>query len=67
MLDTKFLIHNLHHESVKEFKDRDPNLRKLKSEAYQYIAPLVNELPINIPGIFTLGGGRQVGKTTFLK
>lgn len=67
MLDTKFLIHNLHHESIQEFEGRDPNLRKLKSEHYQYVAPLIAQLPTQIPGIFTLGGGRQVGKTTFLK
>lgn len=67
MLDVKFLIHNLHHESVQEFEARDPNLRKLKSEPYHYISPLLTQLPTNIPGIFTLGGGRQVGKTTFLK
>ena len=32
-----------------------------------YHPPLLNQLPINIPGIYTLTGGGLVGKTTLIK
>lgn len=34
---------------------------------FAYRFPLVKKLPTTIPGIYTLGGGRQIGKSTLLK
>ena len=47
--------------------DTDPQLSFLKSQRYIYYSPLLKEFPADVPGIYTLGGGRQVGKTTLLK
>lgn len=66
-MDTRFLIHNLHHESAISFADRDPHLRRLKQKPFQCQPALLRKLPSKTPGIYTLGGGRQVGKTTLLK
>lgn len=66
-MDTRFLAHNMHLEDPKHFADRDPQLRRLKQQHYIYQPPVLDELPRDIPGIYTLGGGRQIGKTTLLK
>ena len=62
-----FSLHNSHLENPQKFVELDPQLRKLKNVAYVYHAPLIDKLPTNTPGIYTLGGGRQIGKTTLLK
>jgi len=66
-MQAQFLFHNSHLEDPKKFAELDPQLRRLKRLTYVYHAPLIDELPIEIPGIYTLGGGRQIGKTTLLK
>ena len=66
-MDTRFAAYNAHHYNPKRYWDNDVHLRLLKSQPYQYEHPLINELPKNIPGIYTIGGGRQIGKTTLLK
>lgn len=66
-MDINFLIHNSHLEDPEHFSDSDPQLRKVKSLPYYYESSILNELPIKIPGIYTLTGGRQVGKTTLMK
>ena len=66
-MDTRFSLHNTHLEDAKLFAELDPQLRRLKSQRYQYQSPILDELPTNIPGIYTIGGGRQIGKTTLLK
>jgi len=62
-----FLIHNLFSYSISRFKREDPQLRRLKNYRCRYTSPLVMELASQPPGIYTLAGGRQVGKSTLLK
>jgi predicted AAA+ superfamily ATPase len=67
MDDTVFAQNNLHHESIGLFRKRDPQLRKLVSCPFVHKSELMDGIPSDIPGIYTVGGGRQVGKTTLLK
>ena len=60
-----FDIHNSHLEG--RFSDLDPHLRRLRNQPLVYRFPLIDRLPHNQPGIYTIGGGRQIGKTTLLK
>jgi hypothetical protein len=60
-----FLVHNSHLDGT--FSDRDPHLRRLRDQPLVYRFPLLDRLPRSQPGIYTIGGGRQVGKTTLLK
>jgi uncharacterized protein len=66
-MDTRFLIHNTHLDGAKAFQERDPQLRRLKQQKFVHIPSLLHKLPTTIPGIYSLGGGRQIGKTTLLK
>jgi predicted AAA+ superfamily ATPase len=66
-IDPRFLYHNTHLEDPNRFAELDPQLRLLEHQKYVYHAPLLNELPKEISGIYTLGGGRQIGKSTLLK
>ncbi|MEI6805521.1 MAG: ATP-binding protein [Myxococcaceae bacterium] len=66
-MDPRFLAHNSHLEGIESFKDRDPQLRRLKTQKYVHTPGLLAQLPTEEPGIYTLGGGRQIGKTTLLK
>lgn len=66
-LDPRFSAHNTHIEGPRAFKERDPQLRLLKHQKYVYHSPLLKEFPRTVPGIYTLGGGRQIGKSTLLK
>lgn len=66
-LSPTFLPNNLHHESVELFRRSDPHLRRLRDLPYVCRRPLMSQLPVETPGIYSVGGGRQVGKTTLLK
>lgn len=66
-MDTQFLAHNTHLSHPGEFNERDPQLRFLHRQPYQYRSGLLARLPTDMPGIYTLGGGRQIGKSTLLK
>ena len=66
-MDHRFLPHNTHLDDPAEFSDRDPQLRRLAKHVYVHTSALLARLPREIPGIYTLSGGRQVGKTTLLK
>lgn len=66
-MDTRFLIHNTHLEAPSHFADLDPQLRRLKSQPYRHESYLIDQLPTTQPGIYTIGGGRQIGKTTLIK
>ncbi len=59
--------HNTHLDDPAAFEDRDPNLRQLKSHVHVHRSSLLDRLPAKVPGIYTLGGGRQIGKTTLVK
>ncbi|MBY0544903.1 MAG: ATP-binding protein [Gammaproteobacteria bacterium] len=66
-MDILFDIHNSHLEDPSRFAERDPQLHRLQLLPYRYVPALLQQFPTNIPGIYTLGGGRQIGKTTLLK
>jgi hypothetical protein len=67
MIDPRFRSHNIHQQDVKLFSELDPNLSELKRHPLVYHFPLLNRLPKDQPGIYTITGGRQIGKTTVLK
>lgn len=66
-MNSEFLIHNAQLEDPKRFKELDPHLRRLKYQHYVFTSPLIDQLPVTTPGIYTIGGARQIGKTTLLK
>ena len=66
-MDSRFEPYNTHHVAPEAFWKLDKHLRALKAQVYQYQHPLIEELPRTIPGIYTIGGSRQIGKTTLLK
>lgn len=66
IMDSRFVPHNSHLEDADSFETLDPTLRCLHKQPLVYQAPMLESLPIE-PGIFTITGGRQVGKTTLLK
>jgi predicted AAA+ superfamily ATPase len=59
--------HNKHWQSIEDFVQNDYQLRTLYKKRFIHEPLLLDELPSNIPGIYTLCGGRQIGKTTLLK
>ncbi len=60
-------LHNMHREGRDAFLAMDPQLRQLKLRPYSYSPPLLENLPTALSGIYTLSGGRQIGKTTLVK
>ncbi len=66
-MDSRFLIHNSHLESATEFAKLDPNLRQLARQPLVHVSDILTRLPVDKPGIYSITGGRQIGKTTLLK
>ena len=66
-MDNRFLPHNSHLEEPGAFVKLDPHLRQLARLPLVYRSNLLARLSDLNPGIFTISGGRQVGKTTLLK
>ena len=66
-IDPRFLPHNTHLEGPESFADLDANLRQLKQHVWVHRSYLLERLPVEVSGIYTLGGGRQIGKTTLAK
>ena len=66
-MDTRFTPHNRQWESAEAFWREDPHLKQLQRQPLVYRSPLIDRLPRARPGIFTVTGGRQTGKTTLLK
>ncbi len=66
-MEDKFAAYNVHRYALKQLWTADNHLRQLKMQPYLYENPIIQELPRKTPGIYTLEGGRQVGKTTLLK
>lgn len=64
---TPFAAYNSHLAHHQNYWEMDPQLRHLKNEPLVYHSPTIDTLPKSLPGIYTLGGGRQIGKTTLLK
>jgi len=66
-MDTRFAPHNRQWESAEAFWQEDPHLKQLQRQPLVYRSPLIDRLPRAQPGIYTVTGGRQTGKTTLLK
>ncbi len=66
-MDAIFTPHNLHRLHPGRFRELDPQLKSLQDLPLVYRFPLLDSIPRNNPGIYSITGGRQVGKTTLLK
>ena len=66
-MDPRFLPHNTHLEGPGAFSQLDPHLRQLNKLPLVHRSDLVSRLSKLDTGIYTISGGRQVGKTTLLK
>lgn len=66
-MDIRFSPHNSHLEDHGSFVKRDPHLRQLRQQLLVHRSQLLDKLPCDRPGIYTIGGGRQIGKTTLMK
>lgn len=60
-------IHNLFRRSGEQYLAEDPQLRKLAAFPIRYESDLITVFSRKAPGIYTLSGGRQIGKTTLIK
>ena len=65
-MDPRFRPHNRHLDSVDAFMRFDPHLERLRSQPLVHHFPLQDRLP-DEPGIYSVTGGRQIGKSTILK
>ena len=65
--DPRLQAHNLHWQGKDAFLQNDPTLQRVRGSPLRWRWPLVDELPLHTPGIYTLVGGRQIGKSTLLK
>lgn len=66
-VDPRFAPHNVHREDPGRFRTLDPQLRELRRLPVAYRYPLLAHLPVDQPGIYSITGGRRVGKSTVLK
>ncbi len=66
-MDIRFSYHNTHLENPDSFHKTDPHLKRLDSLKLVYRYSLLDSLPVSEPGIYSISGGRQIGKTTLLK
>jgi hypothetical protein len=66
-MDPRFLPHNTHLEESGAFIQLDPHLRQLNRLPLVHRSDLISRLSTLNTGIYTISGGRQVGKTTLLK
>jgi predicted AAA+ superfamily ATPase len=66
-MDARFLPHNTHLEEPDAFPQLDPHLRQLRKLPLVYRSKLISRFSKLDTGIYTISGGRQVGKTTLLK
>ncbi len=65
--DARLLPHNLHWQDAASFAERDPTLVRMRNQPFVFRPTLLDALPHDTPGIYTLVGGRQVGKSTLCK
>ena len=65
--DPRFAPHNLHLDDPEAFRTMDPQLRELRRVPIAYRYPILAHLPANQPGVYSITGGRRVGKSTVLK
>jgi predicted AAA+ superfamily ATPase len=61
------ILHNQHHNGgLAALLGRDPHLQRWAIQPLRHVPALLEQLPEE-PGVYTIGGGRQIGKTTTLK
>ena len=65
--DPRFAPHNLHLDDPAVFRTMDPQLRELQRLPIAYRYPILAHLPVDQPGVYSITGGRRVGKSTVLK
>ena len=65
--DPRFAPHNLHVDDPEVFRTMDPQLRELRRLPLPYRYPLLRHLPVDRPGVYSITGGRRIGKSTVLK
>lgn len=65
--DPRLLPHNLQWQGRDLFLEQDPTLRRLRANPLIDEPDLLARLPLHTAGIYTLVGGRQVGKSTLVK
>ncbi len=66
-MEIEFLANNTHLLLPPNFVRTDPHLRRMMQQPHIFHSDIIGQLPVDLPGIYNLGGGRQVGKTTLLK
>ena len=66
-MDSRFAAHNAHLDDPQAFAVLDPHLRLLAKQPLIHLPALLDRLPVGKPGIYSIAGGRQIGKTTLLK
>jgi len=66
-MDIRFEPHNSHRFDPGSFEKLDPHLRVLGQQKLLHRSHLLDTLPRRESGIYTITGGRQVGKTTLMK
>lgn len=66
-MDQRFAPHNSHLSPGGHFRKKDPQLKRLYEQPYIYKKNILDQISLNTPGIYSVGGGRQVGKSTLLK
>ena len=66
-MDVRFSPHNSHHEDPNFFNKNDPHLKALNQQFFVHRSHLLKEIPEKEPGIYTIIGSHQAGKTTLLK
>ena len=65
--DPRFAPHNFHLDDPEVFRRMDPQLRELQRLPIAYRYPMLEHLPVDQPGVYSITGGRRVGKSTLLK
>lgn len=66
-MDQRLIADNQHIKDPNSFMESDPDLRHLKSQRFVHDFNLLEQLPVEAPGIYTLSGAHRAGKTTLLK
>ncbi|MEW6687089.1 MAG: hypothetical protein AB1393_12950 [Candidatus Edwardsbacteria bacterium] len=59
--------HNLFKKDINSYLNNDPHLNHLRDMKYIFRSSLEKKIPLHLPGIYILTGGRQVGKSTLIK
>ncbi len=66
-MDSTQALHNLHWDDVDRFLALDPQLARLAAQPLIHVPRLLAQLPADEPGVYSVGGARQIGKTTLVK